>query len=118
MRYLKIAGVLAAVYVLAGTILVYFDKDVSALRKEFTQEGLSVSYNYDVAPIVGDGSIEEAINIAYGGRLDRVIKKRDYVLRNKAVIMLGAWNVTVNTGELVPNTISLYIPLKLWKLNF
>lgn len=118
MRYLKVAGVLAAVYVLVGTILVYFDKDISALRKEFTQEGLSVSYNYEVVPLISDGNIREAIDMAYGGRLDRVIKERDDILKKKAVIMLGAWSVAVNTGELVPSTLSLYIPVKPWRLEF
>lgn len=116
MKWFKIVGILVPAYLLLTTILVNFDKDIRLLCEEFISEVLSVDF-HEVSTRVTDKDIYNAINRAYGGRLDRVIAKRDVLLKEKGIWMLGGWYASVNTGEFQPKTFAFYLTVTPWRLN-
>lgn len=115
MKWFKIVGVFAFVYLVFVTYLVHLDKDFRLLREEFIKEVLSVDFHE--MPKTVDEDIYKAINRMYDGRLDRVCAKRDALLEEKGIWMFGGWYAFVNMGAFQPKTFAFYLTFAPWRLE-
>lgn len=120
--FLFIVGI---IYLIAGTIAVEYDKDVSACVSDFKAEVNEIEGRDLAMNMLGGGNenyAEEVKQIGpdfpYNGSLDPIIEARDRVLREKSVLMLGTWWTGIKGGMREADTFSFYIPLKPWKLRY
>jgi len=111
----KIAAAILGVYTLVVTILVHFDKDVYLLRQEFSVEVESV--NFHELPVQAGYEIYDALDIAYGGHLDKIVLKRNALFKKKGIWMMGGWRASVNIGELIAKTSAIYFTFTPWRLR-
>lgn len=113
-RLFVFLGILAVIYLVAGSIAVEYDKDIIRCKAEFESEVNEIEGREFTIQMVAGGNEIYAEEIKdtgedspYNGSLDWIIEQRDSILKEKSVLMLGSWWTTPKGGIRESTTLSI-----------
>lgn len=125
----KAVVILFMVMIVAGTVAVEFDKDVRSCVSSFESEVDEIAdreaeisqfdpLNPATQPSKETLEATKDPDFPFNGSLDRILARRDALLKHKGVLMIGSWDTAIKAGMRESMTTAIYIPYKPWRLRF